>query len=249
MVYVYTLILLAKMANTGLIRCEVRSRSSSPSRVKDPCADATPSSQLQVLTEEYEAGRSLDVPQRLVNGAKLGRLLELGSSFLDAIAPTPSHPARKHARMLKAIHTAGTIGQIAPLDPELFAYRPSDSTSPTAASNGAPAPHAVAPNASPNAEPQFDLPSIFSNSSSGPAMNDVRGIAADNEPGLALASILGGISPSYFGGDLGFFDGMWSGGEGVEGMAVDWDSLEKSMAQNPAPVFQPLDPTGYFGVK
>ncbi|KAL8280714.1 hypothetical protein RQP46_007037 [Phenoliferia psychrophenolica] len=228
-VYVYSLILLAKMANTGLIRCELR-----------------------VLSDEYERGVSLDMPKSIVDGAKLGRLLELGSSFLETIAPTPSHPARKHARMLKAIFAAGTQGQVL-LRSDVLAS--TDSTPASASSN--PQPTAATSNGGAGTadaeQPDFALSSselgTFTGFPPTPQDNGDSGAGASTaEPGLALASVLGGISPSFF-GDLGFFDGMWTGTDanGMDGMAIDWDNLATNMAKTPAVEFMPpVNPSDYF---
>lgn len=160
--------------------------------------------------------------------------------------------------MLRTILVAGTMGQLLPtIDPDLAAIPcapPNDGTYPSSylasTSNES--------SALPTPGSTFSLPvppPLLPN----PPPNSVA------EPGLALASILGGISPSFF-GDMGFFDAagggtLWgAGGEGataLEGMAVDWDSLEKSMwlqSQTPGATMgdmgmfsHPVDGTGYFG--
>lgn len=68
--FVYPLILLSRMANAGLISCDLRCRRA-----------------------EYDAGASLEqAPRALQIGQKLPRLLELGAAFLDAFAPRNQHP-------------------------------------------------------------------------------------------------------------------------------------------------------------
>ncbi|KAK4702717.1 hypothetical protein P7C70_g3504, partial [Phenoliferia sp. Uapishka_3] len=242
-VYTFSLIFLARMANTGLIRCE-----------------------LVVLVDEYEGGLTVDNPQRLLAGCKLGRLLELGSAFLDVIAPTPSHPAKKQSRMLKAIYTAGTVGQVIPanLDPSEPSHSPVAPRTPSSLPGSSGDLHATSPvgyavSMSPSStstapiQQSFVLPPLstpqYDQAFTGRDTIEAPAGVAATEPGLALASILGGISPSFF-GDLGFFNEMWSNGgdiNGIEGMSVDWDQLELSMANQssaPPPPLPPID--SYF---
>lgn len=91
-----------------------------------------------------------------------------------------------------------------------------------------------APNSNPNAEPSFSLPPL---PSVPPAaaypdwIPDWNAVPA--EAGLALASILGGIQPAYFGEsdsanqDILFED--LGGTLSAMDVELDWDSLEKSM--------------------
>ncbi|KAI5474717.1 C6 transcription factor [Pseudohyphozyma bogoriensis] len=211
-VYVYCAILLAKMANSGLIRCE-----------------------LNCLIDDYAKGLSLKAPQRLINGAKLGRLLELTASFLDAIAPTTSHPARKHAKMIRVIHAAGTMGQSAPVDPDKLSK---EMVAQFTAAHSA------------TSVPAYELPETTQEASelSIPGLDLPQ---PTEDAGQALASILGGLSPSWL-NEIGYIGGgMDVGGSLDSQMAVDWDSLEKSMnlQQTQLPLFTPLGSgAGYFSL-
>ncbi|GAA5917354.1 hypothetical protein JCM8208_007397 [Rhodotorula glutinis] len=104
---VYPLILLSKICNSGLSRCELatldkphNSTMSSPHPPTAPSPSTTSGTQ--------------DVPVRLravLPGRKLAVLLSLGAAFLDQVAPTPAHPAAVHAKTLRLILKAGMWGQ------------------------------------------------------------------------------------------------------------------------------------------
>lgn len=103
----YPLILLAKMCNAGLSRCEL-STTNQPADPSDPTASppaGSPSAYVPTPAASYLTGRPILV------GRKLCVLLGLGASFLEAIAPTPSHPSAIHAQTLRTILRAGTWGQ------------------------------------------------------------------------------------------------------------------------------------------
>ncbi|BGP31569.1 hypothetical protein JCM10296v2_003341 [Rhodotorula toruloides] len=103
----YPLILLAKMCNAGLSRCEL-STTNQPADPTDLTASppaGSPSAYVPTPAASYLTGRPILV------GRKLCVLLGLGASFLEAIAPTPSHPAAIHAQTLRTILRAGTWGQ------------------------------------------------------------------------------------------------------------------------------------------
>lgn len=96
----YPLILLAKICNSGLARCELTT-TDKPAHPNDPSAD-TP----------YACAPPSPLPGRaILVGRKLSTLLALGASFLDSIAPTPSHPAAIHAQTIRTLLRAGTWGQ------------------------------------------------------------------------------------------------------------------------------------------
>ncbi|GAA5941475.1 hypothetical protein JCM3775_004935 [Rhodotorula graminis] len=103
----YPLILLSKICNSGLSRCELttldKPHDSGTSSPNPPAAPASSS-----------ASRPEDVPVRqraVLPGRKLAVLLSLGAAFLDQVAPTPAHPAAVHAKTLRLILKAGTWGQ------------------------------------------------------------------------------------------------------------------------------------------
>ncbi|KAK4050151.1 hypothetical protein OIV83_003722 [Microbotryomycetes sp. JL201] len=83
-VFSYPLIFLAKIANEGLLGTDLELLS--PSKVPTPLSPMSPSD-------------------------KLCRLLQLGADFLDAIAPSPFHPAVKQAAFLRRIRDAGISGR------------------------------------------------------------------------------------------------------------------------------------------
>lgn len=149
---------------------------------------------LRMMVDDYAAA---GVPRQLIGGAKLYTLLELGANFLDLMAPSDSHPAKKQSRMLRTLLAAGTNGQME-LNPLV--------------------PRNIAPISS-NSIPLSDFNSPSLPSSIG---------GNDDEAGEALANILGGISPSFFGSiyDVNLLGVDLDNGEG---MTVDWDSLEKSL--------------------
>ncbi|BGP24161.1 hypothetical protein JCM10295v2_003069 [Rhodotorula toruloides] len=103
----YPLILLAKICNSGLVRCEL-STTDKPADPLDPTASPPaepPATYIPTPAAAYLTGRPILV------GRKLCILLGLGASFLEAIAPTPSHPAAIQAQTLRTILRAGTWGQ------------------------------------------------------------------------------------------------------------------------------------------
>lgn len=161
------------------------------------------------MINEYRSGVSLNGPRQLIAGAKLGRLVELGSKFLDAIAPTDSHPAKKHAKMLRTLLAAGTSGQMIAIDPSEM--REKTRAFPL------PSPHLSARSSFESTTPShYSLVALHSPTSS------------QGEHGEALHSILSNITPSF----MGSLIGNWGSPDlqsGLEGMTVDWDSLEKSM--------------------
>lgn len=219
-------------ANAGLIRCE-----------------------LTCTQDEYAAGRAGTIPQRLRGEAKLARLLQLGASFLDAIAPTRSHPAKKHARMLRAIHAAGTSGNSAPVNPT--GIHNNSSIYAADSSTNAARDVEVAPRELGDREPSPGL-SIGSGASgstspsqppSSFALPPLSNPSAKlEEPGEVLAAVLGGLSPSWL-GQFAYLESFQDLGNGFDnGMVVDWDSLEKSMNLHraEAPPFVPLE--NYFNL-
>ncbi|ORY88171.1 hypothetical protein BCR35DRAFT_302110 [Leucosporidium creatinivorum] len=214
--YIYPLILVAKMANAGLVRCE-----------------------FYCPREEYELGLTVNTPQRLLAGAKLAILLQLGADFLTALAPTPTHPAHKHARMLRMVFTAGTLGRQGgfPVESQEAAGRllsvlaASRSATPNRQQQESTAPK-------PTAEPTFSLPPLPNlpptappTAYAAPPLPDWSSVPP--EAGLALASILGGIQPAYFGESESASQGILfedlGGSLSAMDVEVDWDDLEKSM--------------------
>ncbi|KAM0788143.1 hypothetical protein ACM66B_001308 [Microbotryomycetes sp. NB124-2] len=83
-VFSYPLIFLAKIANEGLLGTDLELLS--PSKGPAPLSPMSPSD-------------------------KLCRLLQLGADFLDAISPSPFHPAVKQAAFLRRIRDAGISGR------------------------------------------------------------------------------------------------------------------------------------------
>lgn len=63
--------------------------------------------ELELRQRDYELSTHVDTPPTLGSASKLTRLLELGAEFLDAIAPQPESPAKKHARLVRHILSAG----------------------------------------------------------------------------------------------------------------------------------------------
>lgn len=207
--YIFTLILVTKLINT------VRRRRFPPKRATNHPLQGLFRCEFQALSEEYALGLTLDRPQRLVHGAKLGVLLELGASFLDAIAPTPTHPAKKHARMLRTIFAAGTMGQKLPV--ESFTVFPLERN---------PTGDAVF---NPDAFPGFVKPApirvVDPHPSNAPGYPAPLCRAPHHEAGEALASVLNDVSTPAFFGDEAFFEAMEVEGAGQ----VDWEALERSL--------------------
>ncbi|BGP47584.1 hypothetical protein JCM10450v2_003447 [Rhodotorula kratochvilovae] len=107
---VYPLILLSKICNAGLARCELTTMNQPP----DPRDIASVSSSPAAPSSPGASGGAGVVPARpraILHGRKLCTLLNLGADFLEAVAPTPAHPAAVHAKTLRTILKAGTWGQ------------------------------------------------------------------------------------------------------------------------------------------
>ncbi|GAA6024806.1 hypothetical protein JCM11491_005613 [Sporobolomyces phaffii] len=108
--FAYSLLFLVRMSSAGLISCNIVARQS-----------------------EYESGANLGV-QPLTSGDKLPLLLELGSKFLHAIAPSIDHPAESHAVLIQTILKVGSSAAAAsasagsagsPFSPSLATTTPS----------------------------------------------------------------------------------------------------------------------------
>ncbi|KAK4046153.1 hypothetical protein OIV83_006294 [Microbotryomycetes sp. JL201] len=204
--FIYPLILVTKMANAGLTICE-----------------------LECSPKIWDKVGSPGQPKRLVRGAKLHRLLDLGADFLEAIAPTRTHPARKHSRMLRTILAAGLLG-VSP------SARSGASVSSDATLAAAPSQRTANPSTS--FMTSMPLPPLGAPMVGAPAPNTAGHLAritdsstplSPNSAGEQLESILQGISPSYFGAP-GMFEGMDFGGnlDSVD-MSIDWVSLERGI--------------------
>jgi hypothetical protein len=195
--FVYSLILLVRMASAGLISCELECRRS-----------------------DYEAGADIDVPQPLTTGRKLPRLLELGAAFLHAVAPNAHHPARKHSILLQMILKAG-LGENTPhsnsssspvdlpldaplpvLPPPTAASRSDSQPSPQPQLQPQPQPHATARLQEQAAAPTLDTwlwdltaPNLPVSSDGGSLLIPSAPGSTSQEPGEALRSILTGVNP------------------------------------------------------
>ncbi|KAK4050786.1 hypothetical protein OIV83_003207 [Microbotryomycetes sp. JL201] len=82
--FISSLILLVRLCSSGLVSCN-----------------------FELRRAEYEAGAPLAVPPTANPNHKMRRLLELGATFLYAVAPNKLHPARKHALVAQMILRAG----------------------------------------------------------------------------------------------------------------------------------------------
>lgn len=146
--------------------------------------------------------------------------------------------------MLRTILAAGTLGQV----------KPNSSDSPEASAD-LPQLATTAPSPQSNDIQTLNLPPL----------PDLQATTTDftaslyggsPEAGLALASILGGIQPSYFGGPESETQGIMfedlGGSLSAMDVEVDWDGLEKSMraaeeAGGQQSVFNGAEWQGYFG--
>ncbi|SCV71438.1 BQ2448_3026 [Microbotryum intermedium] len=222
--FVYSLILLVRMASAGLI-----------------------SSNLVCRRSDYEAGADLDTPKPLTSGDKLPILLELGANFLRAISPSPQHPARKHAILLHMILKTG-LGEHSLAG--TATKSPASTTSPnstasvnlptTASRSAAPArdvpPVAAAiktntgsllPTTLPNVQDNtpsldsclFDLSAPNLPVSGGALLIPTAPGDATQEPGEALRSILTEVNPSFFGMGANYSDEL------DQFASMDWGSL------------------------
>ncbi|KAM0787331.1 hypothetical protein ACM66B_003420 [Microbotryomycetes sp. NB124-2] len=204
--FIYPLILVTKLCNAGLTICEL---------------ECSPK-----IWDKY----SPNSPRKLTRGSKLHRFLELGADFLEAIAPTRTHPAHKHSRMLRTILAAGLMG----VQPTRAGSGSSDTTLAAVPSRQQ---KSDTSNVS-SAATSLPLPPLNAPIVSTPSAATAR-LARMAEPtsaplsprsaGEQLESILQGISPSYFGAP-GMFEGMDFNGnlEGVD-MSIDWVSLERGI--------------------
>ncbi|GAA5838209.1 hypothetical protein JCM9279_004157 [Rhodotorula babjevae] len=100
---VYPLILLSKICNSGLSRCELTT-------LDKPHDSSTSSSAPTPASTSYFDSAPVR-PRAVLPGRKLAVLLSLGAAFLDQVAPTPAHPAAVHSKTLRLILKAGTWGQ------------------------------------------------------------------------------------------------------------------------------------------
>ncbi|GAA6013930.1 hypothetical protein JCM10207_000172 [Rhodosporidiobolus poonsookiae] len=101
--FTYPLILVSKICNQGVARCEMLSTSPfATNSLSNGSPDIRPPTPDAVLGTR---------PRPIMRGKKLHRLLELGAEFLDAIAPTKGHPAAVHASTVRVIVRAGLWGQ------------------------------------------------------------------------------------------------------------------------------------------
>jgi hypothetical protein len=156
--------------------------------------------ELECQSERYAAGDPLDGGY-LVDGKKLPRLLELGADFFDAVAPTPYHPAKRHASVLRTMLKVGISSREGPMAeaeerlPHASAGLPDPNTSVATVQDP---PSNNPPDFSYD---DFDLP-----------------LQVLSDPGKALASVLDGISPEIFGNQASF-EGIGFGGQ-IDGM--DW---------------------------
>lgn len=80
--FVYPLLTLARMANEGILRCDLT---------------------IQTVSSAQQT-------QRIQPDSKLSSLLLFGIKFLVAIASTPNHPAHKHAETIRIILETGLNG-------------------------------------------------------------------------------------------------------------------------------------------
>ncbi|GAA6056662.1 hypothetical protein JCM3770_006334 [Rhodotorula araucariae] len=102
---VYPLILLCKICNAGLARCELTTMNQ-PADLRD-LASGSISPARSAPPHLVPFAR----PRAILQGRKLCVLLHLGAAFLEHVAPTPAHPAAVHAETLRTIVKAGTWGQ------------------------------------------------------------------------------------------------------------------------------------------
>ncbi|KAM0790777.1 hypothetical protein ACM66B_004626 [Microbotryomycetes sp. NB124-2] len=82
--FISSLIMLVRLCSSGLVSCN-----------------------FELRRAEYEAGAPLAVAPTSDPNHKMRRLLELGATFLYAVAPNKLHPARKHALVAQMILRAG----------------------------------------------------------------------------------------------------------------------------------------------
>ncbi|KDE09579.1 hypothetical protein MVLG_00474 [Microbotryum lychnidis-dioicae p1A1 Lamole] len=223
--FVYSLILLVRMASAGLI-----------------------SSNLVCRRSDYEAGADLDTPKPLISGDKLPILLELGANFLRAISPNPQHPARKHAILLHMILKTG-LGENSLAG--TTTKSPASTTSPAstasmnvaaAASRAGASARTVPPVATADIETNpdglllttmanvqddaprldawlFDLTAPNLPVSGGALLIPTAPGDATQEPGEALRSILTEVNPSFFGMGAIYSDEL------DQFASMDWGSL------------------------
>ncbi|GAA6013931.1 hypothetical protein JCM10207_000173 [Rhodosporidiobolus poonsookiae] len=107
--FAYPLILVSKICNQGLARCELRT--TSPFAPETSRARVPPDLPFSHPLSHDNPSATGTRPRAIMRGRKLHRVLELGAGFLDAIAPTKGHPAAVHAATLRVIMRAGLWGQ------------------------------------------------------------------------------------------------------------------------------------------
>lgn len=188
------------MASAGLISCELLCR-----RI------------------QYENGADINVPQPLGAGAKLPRLLELGSEFLYAIAPNSHHPARKHSVLLRMILEAGLSEDTPhPSPPSVVPAQTTPTLQPAVVNPQLAQPlPPLAPTSLPVPAPSLDAWLWDGSSSNLTVSSDGRSLLIpaapgppDQPPGAALATILGELG-SYYGGEASI-------GDELDFAAMDW---------------------------
>ncbi|KAK4055928.1 hypothetical protein OIO90_002921 [Microbotryomycetes sp. JL221] len=235
--FIYPLILVTKMANAGLTICEL---------------ECSPK-----IWEMFTPGQ----PKKLVPGSKLHRLLDLGADFLEAIAPTRTHPARKHSRMLRTILAAGLLGQTpgsrsstSPAsDRTLAGSNQSFAQSDTRNNNNSGSVQNTQSNNDAVRHTNATLPTIStamsmtlpplsapvsavsSTTAQAPVVSALSPTALSSSAGAGetLESILQGISPSYFGAPGLFDTDMGFDPTSLEtmDMNIDWESIERGIQQ------------------
>ncbi|SGZ28445.1 BQ5605_C027g10338 [Microbotryum silenes-dioicae] len=235
--FVYPLLLVSRMCNAALVNCELK--------VKDQNA--------------YDSGSlTLNKPQFMIKGAKVARLLDLSSRFLDAVAPTPSHPAKRHARILRAMFVLGSVdlsqlpntprrdSVVEPVLDEattIVDLSHSNSHSPALSSSSQPPPsyhgHQQKDPTDSKSSPRTRYPSAQTSF-------DLLGPSTDQpiEAGEMLHSILSGIDLTFFGQEMAYgleparsnADPVGDGGS----MMVDWANLDNTInSVEPLPQFLP----------
>ncbi|SCV67428.1 BQ2448_5039 [Microbotryum intermedium] len=235
--FVYPLLLVARMCNAALVNCEMK--------VKDQNA--------------YDSGSlALNKPQFMIKGAKVARLLDLGSRFLDAVAPTPFHPAKRHARILRAMFVLGSV-DLSQLpntpehDPATEPTRVEATTtvdlgtddlySPAKANSSqhSPSDHSHQQQHRPDSRvPTMSKESLAQTSFEPMASTTGPPI----EAGEMLHSILSGIDLTFFGQEMAY--GLEPARSSVDpigdgtSMMVDWANLDSTIASvEPLPQFLP----------
>lgn len=153
-------------------------------------------------------------------------MLVLGASFLEAIAPTRTHPAYKHARVLKTILAAGT--QPFSITTTLGSSNPNVSYPP----DGIRPQEELTPPVLPSQARSPVSPSSQS-STTVSAGGSGGGGGGGGGGGEVLASILDGLQSTYF-GEEALWDGNLSGYVSSltslpDAMVIDWDSLERTI--------------------